>query len=170
MYPRSMQAQSLVDVMRMELQALGAKLKTRERVTAIVPGRKPRFTVHTEGWHYPADAVILACGSCASQIAGSTRDGYELAKKLGHRIVPPLPALTGLVCEGLPFSRWAGVRQAGRITLLIDEEPCFDDSGELQLTEYGISGIPAFNVSRYAARALKDGKQVCVVQVYDSKP
>lgn len=48
----------------------------------------------------------------------------------------------------------------GEITLWIDGKPFKKEQGELQLTEYGVSGIPVFQLSRYAVCALREGRQV----------
>ncbi|WP_373214988.1 NAD(P)/FAD-dependent oxidoreductase [Ruminococcus sp. 5_1_39BFAA] len=158
LYPRSGQAQSVVDVLVLEARSLGVKIKTNEKVTGI--RREECWKVYTEGWHYPAEAVILANGSKASAISGSDGSGYLLAEALGHHVIKPLPALTALKCQGKGFSAWAGVRTEGEVTLCIDGKPLYRERGELQLTEYGISGIPVFQISRYAVRALDEKKAV----------
>ena len=80
LYPRSNQAQSVVDVLCMEASNLGIKIKTNEQVIAIETEKNGRnFQVLTKGWHYEADALILANGSKASSISGSDGSGYELA-------------------------------------------------------------------------------------------
>ncbi len=159
MYPRSMQARSMIHALTMELERLRVKVKTREKVTQLIR-EESGFTVRTRSWHYQADRVILAAGSNASAIQGAGRDGYELALAMGHRVIEPLPALTGLKCRGASFSAWAGVRTQAVVTLLTDGRPSARECGEIQLTEYGISGIPVFCVSRFAAAALREGKKV----------
>lgn len=161
LYPRSGQASSVTDVLCMEAGNLGVKIKTNEHVTALIR-TKDGWSVQTESWHYEGDAVILANGSCASNISGADGSGYKLAEALGHPIIKPLPALTALKCKGKAYSGWAGVRIEGSASLFINGEFCCRESGELQLTEYGISGIPIFQLSRYAIRALDERKQVSV--------
>ena len=102
--------------------------------------------------------MILANGSRASSVAGSCESGYEIAKSLGHHLIEPLPALTALKCKGNSFSGWSGVRTEGKITLYIDGTPTVSQQGELQLTDYGVSGIPVFQISRYAIRAVHENK------------
>ena len=160
LYPRSNQAQSVVDVLCMEASHLGVKIKTNEQVTAIEPARNGNnFQILTKGWHYEADALILANGSKASSISGSDGSGYELAKKMGHRIIPVYPALTALKCKGPAFKTWAGVRTEGKVSLFINGKFHKSERGELQLTEYGISGIPVFQISTYAIRAVHEGEK-----------
>lgn len=164
-YPRCGQASAVTELLNLKARSLGVKQKTLEKVVSISENGSDAlhaWTVFTEGWKYEADAVILACGSCASNIAGSDGSGYTLAGDLGHTIIKPLPALTGLRLSAKEkiLKKWAGVRTEGTIKIYIDEILAAASYGELQLTEYGISGIPVFQVSRYAVRALDEQKKV----------
>ena len=85
----------------------------------------------------------------------------SLIKSFGHRFVPILPALCGFEAEGMEFSKVSGVRTDALLSLYIDGQKCEQERGELQLADYGISGIPVFQVSRFAAKALAKGKKVC---------
>ena len=161
-YPRSNQAASVVDVLETEARSLKIKCKTQEEVISI-DRNENGFIVHTKTWHYECDKIIMACGSKASVVEGSNGSGYTLARELGHSIEEPLPALTGLKGRDNWFSKWSGVRCDGKIEIYVDSKCKASDSGELQLTEYGISGIPVFQVSRYASKALYKGKNVSVV-------
>ena len=116
-----------------------------------------RFEV--EGWIYEGEAVILSNGSKASAISGSDGSGYELAAALGHRLIEPLPALTALKCRNTGFSGWAGVRTEGRITLLVDGKKVTEETGELQLTDYGVSGIPVFQSQPIRNPCTETGKK-----------
>lgn len=158
-YPRSNQAQSVVDVLVMKARSLKVKLKTNQTVSGV-SFADGQWKIHTDGWTYSGDAVILANGSRASSVAGSCESGYEIAKSLGHHLIEPLPALTALKCKGNSFSGWSGVRTEGKITLYIDGTPTVSQQGELQLTDYGVSGIPVFQISRYAIRAVHENKNV----------
>lgn len=127
--------------------------------------------------------MILSCGSKASPKTGSDGSGYGLAEKLGHSIVEPLPALVQLKAEGNYFKMIAGVRSDCRLRLYIEEKkekhggqqntaagresikqlPFAEESGEVQFTDYGISGIPVFQFSRFAVKALWEKKKVFVL-------
>lgn len=158
-YPRSGQASSVTELLCMEAARLGVKIKTKEKATELHQ-KKGKWTVLTKTWHYEADAVILSGGSSASAISGSDGSCYQLAAALGHKIIKPLPALTAFKCSGSYFSGWAGVRTQANVTLLIDGNPRHSAEGEVQLTEYGISGIPVFQVSRYGIRSLYNKEKV----------
>lgn len=158
-YPNSDQASSVLEVLLMEARHRKVKIKTRETVTEITVQGDGTYLVHTRGWQYPADRVIVTTGSPASEIAGACGDGLRFAKELGVHGIPFAPALCPLRCSGLDFQKWSGVRTDGKVTLILDGVPVISERGELQLTSYGISGIPVFQISRYAVRALEEGAQ-----------
>ena len=83
----------------------------------------------------------------------------SLIKSFGHRFVPILPALCGFEAEGMEFSKVSGVRTDALLSLYIDGQKCEQERGELQLADYGISGIPVFQVSSPASKALYQKKQ-----------
>lgn len=165
-YPSSMQASSVQEVLEMEARFLKVKIKCKEHVKEIKISdtkENPRFSVVTETWQYPADAVILACGSQASEIDGADGSGYTLAKQLGLKVINPLPALVPLKGKGNYFSKWAGTRIYGKIFLQSQNEIIQTEEGELQLTDYGISGIPVFQLSGLAAKLLQHQHSVTLM-------
>ena len=167
LYPASEQAATVLDVLRYEMERLGIRIHTGCSVTAVRSkegsSEKRLLTVTAEGcgdeWY---DAVILACGGRAAPKTGSDGSGFAVARKLGHRIVPVVPALTALRCEESFFRQVAGVRCDACLTLYIEKRAAASVRGELQLTEYGISGIPVFQFSRLAAYALREQKSTVV--------
>lgn len=111
---------------------------------------------------YQADLVILAAGGQAAPVLGSDGSGYKLAQLLGHSLTPVVPALVQLRAEESCFKQLAGVRADACVKLFVNNEWMASDVGEVQLTDYGISGIPVFQVSRYAAYGIACGKKVRV--------
>lgn len=188
-YPVSEQASIVLDVLRSECIRLGVKIRTDCEVSSIHPGRQGGIVniIHyirenkesgkagakksvivseeKESIHY--DKLILATGGKAAPSTGSDGSGYRLARKLGHGIIEPLPALVQLKCDTgtLPrdfFKAVSGVRAQSRLRLYIDGRFTAEEEGELQLTDYGISGIPVFQFSRLASRAIYDGRNCSV--------
>lgn len=91
--------------------------------------------------------VILTCGGCSYPSLGGTASGYTLARKLGHSIQEVHPALCALVSEEVP-AELAGLRVPAVATLLSgDGASIASQSGELQITDYGLSGIMIFNLA-----------------------
>ncbi len=122
---------------------------------------KNQFKLHiqdvsnlVEGLYF--DKVILANGSKASDKLGGNESGYRIAKSMGHKIVPIVPALVQLKSSYRDCKSIAGVRCDGTVKLFVNQQLKSTQTGELQFTDYGISGIPVFQLSRIAAYALKD--------------
>lgn len=160
-YPISDQASTILDVLRMELKKLGVTICLEHHVTSIKRQSKA-FLVATDKGSYHGDALILATGGKAASVLGSDGSGYSFAKQFGHHLSPVVPALVQLKGKGSYFKQIAGVRAQAKVSLFIDDKLICDDTGELQLTNYGISGIPVFQISRYAAKGLYDKKKVTV--------
>lgn len=162
LYPQSDQASAVLDVLRMEVKRLGIHVKTDAKCKAI-RSSEGGFVIDTEAGEFSAEKVILAAGSKAAPVSGSDGSGYLLAQKLGHRMIPVLPSLVQLKCKENFYKGIAGIRVEGRVSLYVDGECQAKDQGEIQLTNYGISGIPVFQISRYAAIGLYENRQVTAV-------
>lgn len=168
-YPASGQAQTVLDALREKADSLGICTICDAKADTIEKQKHGGFLVRSGNETYKGDFVILAAGSMAAKTTGSDGSGYELAKMLGHKVKKPLPALVQLKCRGDFFKAIAGVRCDVRVGIYTagkygDRSTLLaEDFGELQLTDYGISGIPVFQVSRYAAEALDQKKPVIAV-------
>ena len=139
LYPASEQAQSVLDLLVLEARFRKVKIKTRETAVAVEKA-KNGYLVRTEGWQYPADSVIICCGSCASQIAGSDGDTLRFADQLQLASIPFSPALCPLRCKGNQFSSWAGVRVRAKITLLVENQEILTEQGKRNRSELKLIG------------------------------
>lgn len=162
LYPYSDQAAAILEVLQIEVAKLDICVMTEINVMDIQPVKRG-IRVTTDKKTITADSVILACGSKAAPVTGSDGSGYQLAKLFGHRIVPVLPALVQLRCAEKFYKSISGVRVQGTVEIYADDIFLASDTGEIQLTNYGISGIPVFQVSRYAAKALYKKQSVTAV-------
>lgn len=161
-YPNSEQAASVLDVLRQEAEFLKVRVITEAHAAHIRPqGGNKGFVTEYSGGRQESDAVIVAAGSKAAPVTGSDGSGYELAKELGHKIIRPLPALVQLRSDKNPvFKQLAGIRTDALVSIESEGHQLAYDRGEVQLTDYGISGIPVFQVSRFASNALAAKKTV----------
>lgn len=160
-YPRSDQAQTLVNLLVEELKKQNVIIKTGTRVLKV-EHKNNLFEIHTEKELLKADALILACGGKAQAELGSDGSGYDFAKAFGHHLSPVVPALVPLKVQNFSFKKASGVRTQAKVSAIIKETPVASDRGELQITAYGLSGIPIFQISRYVSKALYEGHPVKV--------
>lgn len=158
-YPNSGQASSLCEALTAELSRCQVTLVTECEAEHMIP-EKYGFTLKTSLGTYYAKNVILATGLKAAPKLGSDGTVFPLLKELGHHFTPVLPALCGFEASGMDFKKVSGVRTEADITLMVDNTALTSERGELQLTDYGISGIPVFQISSPGARALYEKKRV----------
>lgn len=166
LYPFSEQAAMVLDVLRFGLEREGAEVLTQAMAREVLPlaaghGARREYIVRLDnGRELRAGRVVLACGGQAAPRTGSDGSGYKLAQALGHRIVPPVPSLVQLHCGEKYCRALAGVRAEAAVRIFESGDLLFEESGEIQLTEYGISGIPVFQLSGGVNQLLARGKEL----------
>lgn len=154
LYPYSEQASAVLDVLRFELRKLNVNIITDCDIKDIYKNTDNSFTVVNGSSKEMFERCVIATGSKAAKTTGSDGSGYDLLKKFGHTIIKPLPALTKLFSDNPVCKSVAGVRADGKVTLFVDNNAVACDRGEIQYIKDGISGIPVFQISHYASRAL----------------
>ncbi len=148
-YPYSDQANSVVDVLRFALEKPNITLKTGFEVTKA---RKngDMFRLESGEEAVEVDKLIIACGGLAGSKLGGTLSGYRLLKFFGHRSTALRPSLVQLKSDWKGCAALKGVRANCHAAILRDGQLHLESTGELQFTEYGISGPVIFEVSRDA--------------------
>lgn len=157
-YPNSGQASSVADALSAEMKRSGVSLVTSCDIRQLGE-TKYGFEVRTSMGTYCSHNLVFATGLRAAPKSGSDGSMISLIKSFGHRFVPILPALCGFEAEGMEFSKVSGVRTDALLSLYIDGQKCEQERGELQLADYGISGIPVFQISGRVSRLLYQGKE-----------
>lgn len=150
-YPFSNQAISVCSSLILEAQKLGVVLDTDVEVQEVK--KSNRFQIITTNGVYEADKVIVSTGGMSYQKTGSDGFGYRELKRLGHNINLLLPGLTPLIMAN-PKKEWKGIRTDVSISLLENNKLVRKESGEIQLTEDGISGICTMQLSSYISKGL----------------
>lgn len=170
-YPASEQAASVVVAFENELKCLAVMVECGVCVQKIIP-QKYGFELKTNNGVFRGKKVIIACGLLASPKLGSNGSLFDAIKGLGHRFVPILPVLCAFYAKGLPFKKISGVRANGKVQAVVNGQMLKEDTGEIQFTDYGISGIPVFQISHCLSTALyaKKKTQVCINLLPDFTP
>lgn len=169
-YPLSGQATSVNRALYRRLQELEVEIHQEEWLESIqikkdIKGTDIRgYQVITNSDQYLTRNLILALGGAAAPVHGTTGDGYAMLANLGVSIKKIYPALTALTLKGKYMKDWAGVRVVGHIALMENHNNIIEqESGELQMVDYGISGIPVFQLSHHVGRRLDDGKELTLI-------
>lgn len=105
------------------------------------------------------DKVLIATGSPAGINDKKPYVGYDICRRLNHSVIPPVPALVQLKCSEKWIKNISGVRTHARVSIKTDDK-IYEDTGEIIFTDTGVSGIPVFQISRYAATACLNKKEI----------
>ncbi len=162
-YPFTGQAGTIQTALLLAMEQLGIEMICNTCI-GMIEKENEGFVIHTDQKKYEFDAVILACGGKAAPKTGSDGFGYRLARGFGHTVSRTYPVLVQLVSDAPDLKKIAGVRCQANVTALVNGKKVASDYGELQLTEYGLSGIPVFNISRFLSKEIEEG-QDCVVSL-----
>ena len=161
-YPASEQASAVLEVLKMELRRLKVQILYQIGIRRIESEEKG-FTFETKDGTYSSRFCIMATGGKAAKKTGSDGSGFLYLERLGHSLIDIVPALVPLQGKQPFFKDIAGIRAEISIDLYSNRQHVASENGELQLTDYGISGIPVFQLSRLASKALSDGKEVYAI-------
>ena len=163
-FPQSDRSVSILDSLKKALTDQGVTVKTG-RVRQILTLEGAVSGVRTDGDEYTAPSVILATGGASYPATGSTGDGYAMAQRLGHRVIPVQGSLVPLETAGEDCRRMQGLslRNVGVRLLDARGKVLYRDFGELLFTHFGVSGPTVLSASCH----LK-GEGCCLV--IDLKP
>jgi len=156
-FPSTGKATAILEPLKLAVLESGAELRTQCEIVRITKGNP--LTAHTQyNEKIIARHIVLACGSCAYPQLSGTNSGYQLARQLGHTILPARPALSALCLKEKACARLAGIRIQGRLQVWDGEKQVDSCEGEILFTSYGISGPATLNISSTISRLIDKGE------------
>ncbi len=157
-YPYSDQANSVLDVLRFALQRSGVQVFTDFEITKA---RKTAdgFLVESKSGQHICDRLIVACGGLAGTKLGGTMSGYQLLRSFGHHVTKLRPALVQVKSDWQGCASLKGVRANCRAAVYHNGQLHSESTGEMQFTQYGLSGPVIFEISRDVCQS--SGEWVC---------
>lgn len=156
-YPYSNQATTIKSMLLSEVKNRNIKVFNDVEVKEVIK-KDNIFIINKDKECIKADKLILATGSIAG-VKNVENTGLRIAKSFNLPVIEPLPSLVQLYSDD-NFKDCSKIRCDASISLYVNEEFVTQESGELQFTDYGISGICTFNISGAVARALRQKKKV----------
>lgn len=161
-FPESDRAQDVVDTLVKIFYRFGGKIIYDTKVSKIVTENNQVCGVLTDrGRSFSADRVILCAGGATYPATGSDGNGVELAKAVGHSIVPLRPSLVPLMSDWPYCDDLQGLSLRNtRAVLKADGKKIGEDFGELLFTHFGVSGPMVLSLSNLAQKALENGQDV----------
>ncbi len=147
-YPRTRYSRTVSDHFEQAISESDIDLFTDCEIEEV--GREEEgFLVRTKKGIFHFQKLLIAMGGKAGPQFGTSGDSYRFLRKLGHTVTTLRPSLTALECEGVA-EKLKGIRAEAVVTLLKNGKPvCQPETGEVQFTKDGLSGICVMNLSRH---------------------
>jgi predicted Rossmann fold flavoprotein len=168
-FPASNKSADILDALLKWVGKLGVEIRCSQRVEKLLVENDNITGVKANGETYLASKVILATGGKSYPGTGSTGDGYELARQVGHTIEKPIPALVPLETKGSVAQQLQGLNLKNvKAVIWVDGKKAGEDFGEMIFTHFGLSGPIILTLSRIAVAALQNNSKVEIT--VDLKP
>ncbi len=161
-YPYSLQASSVVDILRMKMAEYSIAEICDFKCCDIKKENEIFIISSSDGKKIKAKRVIVCCGGKASPKCGTDGNAYKLLQKFGHKCTDLYPSLVQLRSDSPHLVPMKGVKNDSLISIYVDNELIKSEYGELLFTDYGLSGPPVFQLSRIASKACTENKKVFV--------
>jgi len=168
-FPRSNQAQSVIDVLSEELERLCVEVKYNHIIKEVERGEKVFILKTSDNKRLLFDKLILATGGKSFPHSGSTGDGYRFAKQFGHHVIKPFPVSTPFRMKSLVCNKLQGIKVNACLKIMHNEKIVSQKEGELLYTHLGISAPVVLESSREVSRILAknpDAKVVCSINLF----
>ncbi len=150
-FPCSLQASSVLDLLRHALHSNNIKELCDFQCTDI---QKVADTYHirsSTGHTVTARKLVIAAGGKASPQLGSTGDGYRFLEEFGHQTTMLFPSLVQVCTANKKTVPLKGIKVNATVSVFENDSCLASEYGEVLFTEYGLSGPPIFQLSRYAS-------------------
>ena len=161
-YPYSLQASSVVDILRLKMAEYSISEICDFKCSDIKKENDVFVIISSDNKKIKAKKVIVCCGGKASPKCGTDGNAYKFLQKFGHKCTSLYPSLVQLRSDSLHLIPMKGVKTDSLINIYVDNNYIKSEYGELLFTDYGLSGPPIFQLSRIASKACAENKKVFV--------
>lgn len=148
-FPRSGNSRDVLAILIDECKKNNVRIDYNEAVLKVEK-RDRGFWIKTKNNEYICHKLVISTGGKSYPSSGSSGDGYDLAKDLGHTIVSPKPALTPGFIKNYKLGEISGVSLQNRTVYLYrDNKKIREHRGDIGFTHTGLSGPGILDFSRY---------------------
>jgi len=158
MFPITDDSETIVSCLMQAARYAGVEMRTGAPVQAVSRAGSAFELELKSGEHLESDRLLLA--------TGSSPQGYQWVKSLGHTIEPPVPSLFTFNIADAQLRALAGVSvDLAQVKLLLPDQKPLEQMGALLITHWGMSGPAVLKLSAWGARALHDCQYRAKLQV-----
>jgi predicted Rossmann fold flavoprotein len=160
-FPASNKSKDVLEALLKWTNSLNVQIQTGFKVEKIVLEEAKIHSLIANGETIKTKSVILATGGKSYAATGSNGEGYELVRRLGHRIEKPIPALVPIETEGGIAQKLQGLNLRNvNAVVWVNGKKMGVAFGEMIFTHFGLSGPIILTLSRIVVAELQKGNQV----------
>lgn len=168
-FPTSNKSSDILQALLKWVNELGVEIRCGQRVEKLLVEDNVITGVQVNGEVITAKKVILATGGKSYPATGSTGDGYELARQVGHKIEKPIPALVPVETKGSVAQKLQGLNLKNVTAVVwVNGKKAGEAFGEMLFTHFGLSGPIILTLSRIMVAELQKNNKVEIT--IDLKP
>lgn len=168
-FPTSNLASDVLAALMAWVNELKVEIRCNYRVEKLIVENGFVVGLKANGQEFLTSKIILATGGKSYPATGSTGDGYELARQVGHSVEQARPALVPLETEGQVAKKLQGLNLKNvRAVVWVNEKKAGEDFGEMLFTHFGLSGPIILTLSRIIVKELQHNSKVEIT--IDLKP
>ncbi|MGL4874018.1 MAG: NAD(P)/FAD-dependent oxidoreductase [Clostridium sp.] len=161
LYPQSLQASSVVDILRLNLEERNIPTYMNCKVKSIHKKKKFILSTNNDDFsEFSCGKILMCCGGKSAPKTGSDGSAYKLCEEFGHKLIKPAPGIVQLKLDYPHLKALSGIKFDGRVTVYGNNKELRQETGEVLFTDYGISGPPILQVSSTVSRAIRNGLKV----------
>jgi predicted Rossmann fold flavoprotein len=165
-FPSSYKAEDVARTLEDYMKKNGVEVKTATPVTKIVSSKGLLEAVYSKQEKFIAKRYIFATGSVSHPETGSTGDGFNWLRSLGHNVADPTPTIVPLAVQEKWVKDLAGVSLDGmKITFFVDGKKEFNLVGRVLFTHFGLSGPLILNAAHRVADLLHTGTVTATIDM-----
>jgi hypothetical protein len=160
-FPESGQAKEIAEALVAYCKSNGVQIFTKYRVEQLLLNDKKVIGVSVNNKKYFAKNILIATGGASYPATGSSGDGYQLAKTVGHSIIPVHPVLVPMETMGNIAAKLQNINLRNiNATIWIEEKKVAEKFGEMSFTDFGVTGPVILTLSRQIAHLIAKNKKI----------
>lgn len=160
-FPVSDDAKSVQQTLINILENSETQYKLNSKVTSIIK-KEDKFIVTYNKKQIQSKYLILSTGGNSYPKTGSSGDGYEFAKKLGHNISPQMGGLSPIKIREKWIKKLQGITIKAFIEFKSENKSLFKGNGSIIFTHNGLSGFIILDNSMLLEKHLREEKNVTI--------
>ncbi len=166
-FPHTEKALDVFKVLEKDLKTSGVAIKTNSPVTKILKENKKITGIQTGKEKYTAHSYILATGGNSHPETGSTGDGFNWLKGIGHAVKSPTPTIVPIKVEDEWIKTLSGISVPNmKITFCVNGKKEFSKTGKLLFTHFGLSGPLILNSAGKVGDLLEEGAVTARIDLF----